>query len=441
MRILENVKLNLFKIFALIGIGYLLSSCIGSGTAYTSKICSYNCKSDYQYYIEVSNDRRKVRYVIKDAAYGLSYSNWVDIKTGGVSYITTPYGYSSVVFEIKGKQFRVNYGGKWGNWANICESDYSYAKVTYSTGAYDSVKVEVNNGQTRLCYQGWWGNYRLVCGNWVNFDYSYVCQECPQGYTYNSIRNICEANPICSDGTYDPVTKKCYIGDFTCPLGNYDCLTLSDGKNYCSPNSCADASTSTVVDDTIQGANDRKNDGEVDENGRCLGTVYIFNGNDRRCRPPGTQTVFNNCCSKDKITLLGLVNLGKCNSDEVVLAGLRNSEDGLSQCHYIGEYCAERFKFPGGSVCIQKKKTFCCFGSILSRIIQEQGRAQLGISWGTPRNPNCRGFTPEEFQNIDFGKIDFSEYKATISRKAVENINVNDLNNSFSEHINDVFNK
>ena len=55
-----------------------------------------------------------------------------------------------------------------------------------------------------------------------------------------------------------------------------------------------------------------------------------------------------------------------------------------------------------------------------------QGRMQLKAfqdangnpSWGSADNPNCRGFTPEEFQSLDFGKMDLSEYFADITTKA-----------------------
>ena len=52
----------------------------------------------------------------------------------------------------------------------------------------------------------------------------------------------------------------------------------------------------------------------------------------------------------------------------------------------------------------------CCFASKLARIINEQGRPQLGIGWGSPEAPDCRGLSPEEFQSIDFSQIDLSEY-------------------------------
>ena len=85
------------------------------------------------------------------------------------------------------------------------------------------------------------------------------------------------------------------------------------------------------------------------------------------------------------------------------------------QCHYLGEYC--QTKWPMG--CVQKAKGYCCFNSIMARIIHEQGRPQLTAfgangGWGTPDKPECRGFTPEEFEALDFAKIDLSEYYTEI---------------------------
>ena len=60
--------------------------------------------------------------------------------------------------------------------------------------------------------------------------------------------------------------------------------------------------------------------------------------------------------------------------------------------------------------------TFCCYNSILARIIEQQGAAQLGISRGTAQNPNCTGLTAAQMQAIDFSKIDFSEFVASVSQ-------------------------
>lgn len=76
-----------------------------------------------------------------------------------------------------------------------------------------------------------------------------------------------------------------------------------------------------------------------------------------------------------------------------------------SLCHYIGSYCAKK----GGGACLEKRESWCCFNSHLARSIQVQGRAQLGMGWGTPEEPLCRGFTLNEFQNLDFAAMDLSE--------------------------------
>ena len=74
-------------------------------------------------------------------------------------------------------------------------------------------------------------------------------------------------------------------------------------------------------------------------------------------------------------------------------------------CHYVGSYCAKK----GGGTCLEKRESWCCFNSHLARSVQVQGRRQLGLGWGTPESPQCRGFTISEFQNLDFGAIDLSE--------------------------------
>lgn len=109
--------------------------------------------------------------------------------------------------------------------------------------------------------------------------------------------------------------------------------------------------------------------------------------------------------------IVDLLNLG-CDAQDMETGMLRGS----GMCHEVGEYCS--VKIFG---CIQKKKAHCCFNSKLGRIIQEQGRPQLTAftslpeMWGTPKQPMCRGFTPEEFQALDFSAIDLSEYYSELA--------------------------
>lgn len=128
---------------------------------------------------------------------------------------------------------------------------------------------------------------------------------------------------------------------------------------------------------------------------------------------------------------------GGCDAGDIQTASQAKSK----QCHYIGDYC-ERHIFSG---CVQKAKSYCCFNSMMARIIHEQGRPQLtafGASgvWGTPEAPNCRGFTPDEFQALDFARIDLSEYFGEIQRDlAVKVQNTqNKINQTIQNRVNQI---
>ena len=94
-----------------------------------------------------------------------------------------------------------------------------------------------------------------------------------------------------------------------------------------------------------------------------------------------------------------------------------------NKCHLVGSYCITKL----WGNCTQRKTSYCCFNSKLGRIIQEQGRPQLqafGIDggWGTPDQPNCIGLSPEQFQMLDFSKMDLSEFIADIVQPIASDI-------------------
>jgi conjugal transfer mating pair stabilization protein TraN len=104
-------------------------------------------------------------------------------------------------------------------------------------------------------------------------------------------------------------------------------------------------------------------------------------------------------------------NLCRCSGGEKGLALKR--EKGL--CHLVGTYCSRKDSVFGQ--CLEKKTNFCCFGSKLARIFQEQGRKQLGIDWGSANSPNCRPLTLDELKSLDFSKFDMEElFDALLSK-------------------------
>lgn len=75
------------------------------------------------------------------------------------------------------------------------------------------------------------------------------------------------------------------------------------------------------------------------------------------------------------------------------------------KCLFIGTYCADKVL----GVCTRKKTTFCCYPSKLSKIINVQGKRQLGLSFGNAENPECSGLTIAQISMIDFSQLDLSE--------------------------------
>ncbi|EOR7867386.1 conjugal transfer protein TraN [Escherichia coli] len=110
---------------------------------------------------------------------------------------------------------------------------------------------------------------------------------------------------------------------------------------------------------------------------------------------------------------------------------------GSGYCHEVGTYCKKKIPLLG---CVQKATSYCCFNSKLARIIHEQGRPQLKNfnGWGDAGSPQCRGFSPDEFQALDFSKIDLSEYVEDMVKKATDEIqsNVNQITNDFYDKTN-----
>jgi len=243
--------------------------------------------------------------------------------------------------------------------------------------------------------------------------------DCADGTLYSDLSRLCEAYPMCEVGTYMADTNSCYEGDNTCPYGpQYVCLSYQ-GKNQCSALECVQYGGAGEDQGTEEGSDDKHDDGETDEDGACIGTVYIFNGHDRRCRSDGVTIGFQDCCVDEDY----FFGLGQCKEEEKQLAHLK----ARGMCHYIGEYCSRKIDLGFDEICIEHSKTYCCFSSKLGRVIQEQGRPQLKAfeGWGQAEGPYCRGMTPDEFQMVDFSRVDLSEWYGDIVTKSQAEIGAN----------------
>lgn len=262
--------------------------------------------------------------------------------------------------------------------------------------------------------------------------YQYLCNNSQnsQGYNYlpiNSGGNTGKIDPnnttINNDlstplnSSTSPVNN-CKRQKFTCQANKDRPCSYVDNQWQCSPFPCFGQSNLENLDTQV-GIDDKNNDG-WGEDGSCAGTIYIFNGKSNKCR---TWDMFfgligGGCCDKEKV-FAGLV---ACKENEKILAKKREEK----QTHYIGNFCSKKLSLGLVKICVQKSDSYCAFNSSLARIIQEQGREQLGISWGSAESPKCRGFTVEEFQKIDFSKIDLTEFvkdiQSSFQTSVIENL-------------------
>ncbi len=499
-----------------------------------------------------------------------------------------------------------------GAWTWDSTSAACHSAPVCANGSYNATSNECRAVITRNCGSYGWDQTDSTCVTSVPcpVDINYVLKQtvgysgeldkcvsdahhqCSNGMTFMGLPvNKCEAIPVCNAGSYNTEQNSC-MGTFTCPAGDNVCKELVGDTTevvpgiratYCSPNSCqSDTSGWVAVDDTESGINDKKNDGEKDADGNCLGQIYLLNGNDMRCRVYDSWGMVNSyaklvasivlACTGIGATLaaamavtgsvgVAVVNaavqlavnavidaatgqpqasllsvgttliaagvgaymsgapnpdvggISSANASLMNEAATSAAQNGISvgsllgdtggftfisaasnsyggafltqaqqvasqstfttfmnqvtdlaseykdyigvaqggmlgnysqtrccypdklsaackpeeikeanqaangMCHIVGTYCASKMLF----ACMVKKRTSCCFGSRLARIIHEQGRPQLvnfkNNVWGSAKSPNCRGFTPTEFQSLDFSQMDLTEFTEDIAKR------------------------
>ena len=57
------------------------------------------------------------------------------------------------------------------------------------------------------------------------------------------------------------------------------------------------------------------------------------------------------------------------------------------------------------------------------------------MGWGSAKDPDCKGFSPEQLRQIDFSKIDFSELFSEIKEKMVSKDQKQSLSQISSERL------
>ncbi|HEX4045770.1 MAG TPA: conjugal transfer protein TraN [Gammaproteobacteria bacterium] len=256
--------------------------------------------------------------------------------------------------------------------------------------------------------------YQCGNGNTVSTCQVYRDQGCEQ------IHSICQnrEDAYCSlyTQTLRCAQKKCT-----------DVGLICNGETYCIDGDCVEKQ--------------KKPDPDFQKTISALSTVYaaaqgimagnysVYTGTHKTCDKLALGIL--DCCANKG---WGKDHILQCSQEEI---DLKKAKENLLTV-YIGEYCK---KDPLG-ICIERRKSYCVFPSLLARIVQEQGRQdQLAIGFGDPEQPTCRGLTVDEFSKLDLSKMDFSDYYAEIAKKrkienpAEANKRISDRVNQWAEGV------
>ncbi len=270
------------------------------------------------------------------------------------------------------------------------------------SGSYTIDETDcLNKTATLQCTQS-----SQVC---VANDASGTCVEWERTYdcTRRVSKNDCsvlDARPEC---TFDHRECLSEDADGTCNIYDewYRCTTgepvdpdaeefICSGDLYCLDGECTEIEreASTEFKDAmvaVQTMGELRDDFDPD-------TLRLFGGENLKC----TKKLFgiSNCCSGKGVPL---ITPFLCSAEDRLV----DEKDDAGLCAYVGSYCSDKVL----GVCVTKKQSYCCFSSKLTRILQEQGRAQLGLDFGTPKETTCEGLTVEQFQQLDLSLMDFTE--------------------------------
>lgn len=288
-------------------------------------------------------------------------------------------------------------------WHSNCEP---LEKMVHE-GYCDYVDRTLSQGPEKRTIQG----YSIYKDDW-QYTQVYDCQLIKDECTALRSQGCHQVGSLCKEMR----EGRCWMYEqrYQCPSGNQGPNKIKSPSHaaFCLTGDChsTDYTANGEMLEAISRLNALK---EIQDDMRThQGHLNIFKGEMNQCSRHCLN--FKDCCRRLKGwgVSLGLAN---CEPEDRALAEKRAK----NLCHPVGTYCAEfieigplKFK-----KCKRKKSSFCCFGTRLARLLQEQGRQQLGLGFGSAECPDCRGLTVEELSRLDLSKMNFSEVFEDVMKK------------------------
>jgi conjugal transfer mating pair stabilization protein TraN len=114
---------------------------------------------------------------------------------------------------------------------------------------------------------------------------------------------------------------------------------------------------------------------------------------------------FNPYVFAAQLALQYLMSLAQCSQEENIF----QMHKGANLTVFVSEECSKKVLFS----CVERKQHYCSFNSVLAKIINVQGKTQMGMNVS-----DCAGLTPDQVSRLDFTRIDFSEFTGQLIEQA-----------------------
>lgn len=243
----------------------------------------------------------------------------------------------------------------------------------------------------------------------VNYDQDGLCIEEEQ--TYNCVEDTNECAVFEN-------TETCFDPDSLEPKINITREAGPDSENLAKV-VAANALTSELGKDTLAcplnatSASQCSNAGSATSTPSGELTPRIFNGTLRVCQYGvglGKFLGSDTCCKIGLADQKGKFKLGcifgslaagcNCTESEVELSAARAS----NRAHYVGTICTQRIRIGFIRFCIKNGDYYCTFNSIMAKVVQQQGRAQLAsMTQSGALNPSTRNLQFPYYSSTDRG--------------------------------------
>jgi conjugal transfer mating pair stabilization protein TraN len=287
-------------------------------------------------------------------------------------------------------------------YTNICPSGETHTKGTLKNSTcisgYATKYLKGYFPVTRSCWS-WKNDYERLTDPYFIKDSmcgQLEAQGCGQKSASCTNHNgaFCESQTVTYSCPYQTSARHVSMcgSQLVCPNGN---CTSEFGQTYePATEDFKEAATGLAVAEEIAKDMDHTN-------------LTVFTGANKSCKKKSFGLA--NCC---KDSGWGVdVGLASCSGEEKELGLMKEAK----RTHYVGRYCDDDDPVLG---CLSRKYVYCTYPSKLSRIIIEQGKSQLGLGFGSTRNPNCAGFSLAELEALDFDSMDLSEFYSDVMHNA-----------------------